>query len=510
MKTINKILIMLMLNMSVGCLELDVPNLNDPDNETVLSDEGNLTSITSSIFYGVFRGYFTLDPSTTPFSVNISLDFTGDHTTMTNNFCSWWQLFKQEPRQVLDNSIVWPNKAQVVEPFNAWNGVVVNANTVINTLEAKPELSEQLTGLLASVYFCRAMAFGYLANIYDKSYVVPLDASSYVPELVPYQDVLAESLVNFDKAIELFETIPGFVLPTEIMNGLGYNSAQMIALSKTYYAHFLVSSARTAAQNAATDWNKVKAYASAGIDEDFVINADGVNFQHIFQSNSGLFWYFRVDHRIMRHFNPNLPKRFPNNTDAPNSPYTEAFLKGAGYTGDKRLDAYFAFESDMSFFRAARNDGTLRSHYRIKRYDELYNNNSVGPSVIMYSYANQLYLAEAEAMLNNPSGAVAILNLPANPRKAVGEMADLSTSLTKQQALDAIFAERDIELGRTEFALSFTDMRRKDALQIGTILHLPVPADELTTIGMQVYTYGGVAFADGVNTASGSNSWINN
>lgn len=510
MKKINKILILITLVLSVGCLELDVPNLNDPTTDTVLSDEGNLTSITSSILYGAFRGYFTNDPATTPFSVNISLDFTGDHTTMTNNFCSWWQLFKQEPRQVLDNSIAWPNKAQVVEPFNAWNGVVVNANTVIKTLEAKGEISEQLKGLLATVYFSKAMALGYLANVYDKSYVVPIEAETYVPALVPYTEVLAAALVNFDKAIEIFQTIPGFVLPTEILNGLAYSSADMIALSKTYYAHFLVSSARTAAQNAATDWAKVKAYASAGITKDFVINADGVNFQHIFQSNSGLFWYFRVDHRVMRHFNPNLPKRFPNNTDAPNSPYTEAFLKGAGYNGDKRLDAYFAFETDMSFFRAARNDGTLRSHYRIKRYDELYNNNTVGPSVMMYSYANKLYLAEAEAMLDNPGAAVAILNNPLNPRKAVGEMPDLSVSLTKQQALDVIFAERDIELGRTEFALSFTDMRRKDALQIGTILHLPVPADELTTVGIPVYTFGGVANADGVNTANGANSWINN
>jgi hypothetical protein len=509
MKTISKFLLAALLIMSVGCLDLDVSNLNDPNNETVLSDEGNLTSITSSIFYGVFRGYYTNDPSTTPFSVNISLDFLADHTTMTNNFCSWWLLFKQEPRQVLDNSIAWPNKAQVVEPFNAWNGVVVNANTIINTLEAKAELSDQLKGLLASVYFCRAMALGYLANIYDKSYVVPLDATGYEPVLVPYSEVLTESLANFDKAIELFETVPDFELPQDILNGLGYDAAQMIALSKTYYAHFLVSSSRTAAQNAAVDWAKVKTYVTEGIEDDFVINADGVNFLHIFQANSGLFWYFRVDHRVMRHFNANLPKRFPNNTDAPNSPYTEAFLKGTGYTGDKRLDAYFQFETDMSFFRAARNDGILRSHYRIKRYDVLYNNTNVGPSVIMYSYANQLYLAEAEAMLNNPAGAVAILNNPAYPRKAVGEMADLSAALTKQQVLDVIFAERDIELGRTEFAISFTDMRRKDALQIGTLLHLPVPADELTTTGIPVYTFGGVGNADGVNTASGSNSWTN-
>jgi hypothetical protein len=183
-------------------------------------------------------------------------------------------------------------------------------------------------------------------------------------------------------------------------------------------------------------------------------------------------------------------------------------MKGPGYTGDKRLDAYFTYSSDLSFFRASRNDGILRSHYYITRYDELYAATGVGPTVVMYKYANELYLAEAEAMLDNLDAALAILNDPANPRKAVGEMPDLPGTLTKQEILDVIFAERDIELGRTEYGIPFTDMRRKDALQIGTFLHLPVPADELVTLGLPVYTFGGVANADGINTADGSNSWL--
>lgn len=505
----SKITVSIIMLLLCSCLDLDVENLNNPSNETVLSDEGNLTSITSSIFYGVFRAYYTTDAATAPFSGNIALDWTADHTTMTNNFCSWWILFKQEPRQVLDNSLAFASKAQILEPWNAWNGVVVNANTVITTLESQGELTDQLKGLLGTVYFSRAMALGYLANMFDQAYVVPVDASNYTPTLVPYRAVLAESLTTFDKAIEIFESVPDFTLPLEILNGLGYTSADMAALAKTYYSHFLVSSARTAAQNAATDWAKVKAYASEGITKDFVINADAVNFLHPLQQNSGIDWYWRVDHRVMRHFNPNLPKRFPNQTEAPTSPYSEDFLKGPGYTGDKRLDAYFKYETDLSFFRPARNNGILRSHYRIKRYDVLFDNVGVGPSVMMYRYANALYLAEAEAMLNNPAAAIGILNAATNPRKDVGEMADLPTTLTKQEVLDIIFAERDIELGRTEFGISFTDMRRKDALQIGTILHFPVPADELATLGLPIYTFGGVANADGINTASGSNAWTN-
>jgi hypothetical protein len=112
-------------------------------------------------------------------------------------------------------------------------------------------------------------------------------------------------------------------------------------------------------------------------------------------------------------------------------------------------------------------------------------------------------------MTNNLAAAIAILNDPANPRMMVGELPALPGTLTKQEVLDLIFAERDIELGRTDFGLPFFDMRRKNALQRGTILHFPVPADELVTQGFEVYTFGGVDAADGINTADGSNSWMN-
>ena len=58
--TMKKIALLTFLTLSLilsSCLELDITNPNAPDNETVLSDEGNLTSIAGSIFYGVLRGY---------------------------------------------------------------------------------------------------------------------------------------------------------------------------------------------------------------------------------------------------------------------------------------------------------------------------------------------------------------------------------------------------------------------------------------------------------------------
>ena len=66
-----------------------------------------------------------------------------------------------------------------------------------------------------------------------------------------------------------------------------------------------------------------------------------------------------------------------------------------------------------------------------------------------------------------------------------------------------MFYERDIELIMTGFGIAFFDMRRRDMLQTGTMLHFPIPAKELMLLGETVYTFGGVANADGINTSDG-------
>jgi len=74
--------------------------------------------------------------------------------------------------------------------------------------------------------------------------------------------------------------------------------------------------------------------------------------------------------------------------------------------------------------------------------------------------------------------------------------------------LKAIFYERDIELIQTGFGIAFFDMRRRDMLQPGTLLHFPIPAKELMVMNMPLYTFGGVANADGINTSNGG--WFPN
>jgi hypothetical protein len=119
------------------------------------------------------------------------------------------------------------------------------------------------------------------------------------------------------------------------------------------------------------------------------------------------------------------------------------------------------------------------------------------------AYENNLLAAEAYARTNDLTNAIAILNNAELPRKMRGGLADISGSATKEDVLKAVFYERDIELISQGFMIGFYDMRRRDMLQKGTLLNYPVPGKELETLGLPVYTFGGVDNADGVNTSNG-------
>ncbi len=490
-----------------ACTELDVTNPNNPGTDGEVSD-AVLEDIASGALYNIFSAYTPQPDLGTNFNANIHLAWTADHVSMTNNFRGMWSQFKVEPRVPFDNSLTFPDLSIITDPWDNWNACVSQANIVIRTVnENGGAQNEEQAGALGLAYFARGVAYGHLASTFDRAYLVPedTDVTAVDPStlLKPYSEVLAGALGSLDDAIEIFSNNT-FSSSTKTFNGVIYDQDDLMALANTFAAHFLTTIPRNAAGNAATDWARVKAYAENGTSQDFTVLDDGQFFQHDFQYLSGLYWYFRLDHRILRRFNSTYPKRFGTE---PADVIEESVLTGAGYNGDLRLTKYFGYSSDLSFFNLSRG-AQLRSHYFDNRY-ALWDNNGIGEAIYMRAYMNDLILAEAEAMLGNTGAAIAILNDPTLPRKAEGELPDVPASATNDEVLELIFAERDIELGRTIFGVEHADMRRRDALQIGTILHFPVPASELVTLGETVYTFGGVANADGINTADGSNSWIN-
>lgn len=509
MKNILKYIGILFLTFIWGCQELDIVNPNNPGSGEINDDI--VTGLASGALVNVLDAYTLLDDGGDFFPSNVHLAWTADHTTMSNNFKSMWSQFKVEPRVAFNNSLTFPDLNIISNPWSDWNAAVAQANQVINIISDVPEAdrTDAQWGALGMAYMAKGMGLGHLANTFDQAFLTPLDAdlATLDPKSVlrPSSEVLVESLAALDEAIAIFEGGLVFTTPTTTFNGITYSSAQMAAFANTFAAYYIAANARNQTQYNATDWAAVRDYALKGTAEDFIVADDGAFFSHDFYCLTGLFWYFRIDHRVLRHFNDTYPKRFSTEADAT---IAESVLTGAGYNGDQRLTTYFTYSGDLSFFRLERG-AQLRSHYYQSQYEAFFaSQNCVGNVPYAKAYMNDMLLAEAYNELGNTGSAIAILDDDTNPRNAVGGLADIGTA-TQAEVRELIWAERDIELGRTFWGLEHTEMRRRGLLQDGTVLHFPVPADELATIGLEVYTYGGAGNGDGENTSDGTTSWLN-
>lgn len=498
------VILTLSLFILYGCADLNVKNPNQPETDRVLATAEDLKGVAAGAFISLYYPYTT-------YLGNVNLEWTADYVTMTNNVNGWWADFKVEPRPQYNNTLANASRFICTDPFKSFTRAISTANDVLKGLEQDGKQigtnGSENEMIRAAMYFVRAMAYGYIATTYDKGYIFSYKtdlAKQPIQPLVSYTEIIKESLIAFDTTIAICNRGTGGKFPggastlisTFINTPAAMNATQFGKLANTYAAHFMIQNSRTAEENSKVDWKKVQGYAEKGITEDYNINIGEVaGWYNSFMVISGLDWYWRTDHRVIRYMDPSYPKRFP--LDAASYPEAKS--------DDARLKLYFKYETGLSFFRAERGK-QLRSHYRFARYDALYKANGIGTCPFMYAEVTPLMRAEAAIMQGDLSTAIQILNT--GRRKTIGKLPDIPATATKQQLLDIVHGERNLELMLTDFALHFKDIRRQDALQVGTILHFPVPADELAILSQPFYTFGGALNVGKPGTASGSNSWL--
>jgi hypothetical protein len=242
---------------------------------------------------------------------------------------------------------------------------------------------------------------------------------------------------------------------------------------------------------AAVNWAKVKTYADGGLTSDFIVMQDG-----------GAKWYDSAgdylvyqgwgvtDNYVVNMMDPTMPKHW---TDVSTFPYP----KESTAPIDQRLVTDYEYVASQ-WFQAARGYYHY-SPYRNKRYDEMYVN-AIGPKPQIMKAENDMLKAEARAYTADLAGAATIIN--ASTRKTRGQMADVAA--VSADVVQAIHHERNVELYTTGMGIQFFEMRKRDLLQKGTPLHLPIPAKTQQTMGLVVpfYTFGTVALADGINTSN--------
>lgn len=481
MKTIKYITIILVFVLSFGSCtkDLDVEYLNKPDTEKVLSNPGDVYSLTKSTFY---NWYMTETSSISP---RMAMWVSADQGT-----CSWansgmYHLSK-EPRLAFDNTTSY-TYAYIFESYYAdMYGALSQANIGLKVIDNGMDLGEDTEMIMAFSYFMQGISLGYLGLVYDQSYIVDetTDVETVVPS--PYKEVIDASIVSLEKAMEICQN-NSFTVPDDWINGSSYSSDELYQLANSFAARLMVYWPRNKQENSSINWTKVLEYTNNGIQRDLAPHMDGANWKCWYKWYTVRPGWARIDCRIINLMDDRYPWRFPE--DGVNPPQAQG--------NDKRLETDFKFVS-------TNNMKPERGYYHYSNYEYVRYPYDINTSFDVVDFSvteNDLIKAEAYAELGNLDQAIQIIN--DGTRTVRGRLSALNAASDKEKVMQAIFHERDVELIQTGFGLAFFDMRRRDMMQTGSLLHFPIPAKELMVMSMPLYTFGGVDNADGINTSDG-------
>jgi hypothetical protein len=478
-----------------SCADLDVVNENNPDISRVLAKASDLEGVVRGAFVQYYTGLY--GGASGP---GVHLDGLSDNMTTTNAFSRFWD-FTNEPRIEISNTLTYSGLPVIQQSWRQMNAVISSANDVINAIENRGiDPGEKRAMLLASAYFIKGIAMGDIANLYDRGFALEPGQPISEANLIPYTEMLNEALVNLDKAIALADD-NSFTLPADFWPGMAYTNTEFSKVINSFAARYTINNGRAPGEYSPAVYTKALNYANKGITQDLIIQTDGNVYFAYYPWLSGLYWYFRIDNRVIALMSddPDYPSKYPVALAGTAIPETTS--------DDQRLTTDYRYSGIMSFFNVARGPA-LQSTYFYVRYEQLWlNTNGNGPAPLFLVAENDMIRAECNLRLSNKGTAINIVN--AGTRVTRGNLPPLATDASVDLVADAIYYEFDVEFPRTGCGVQYYAMRRRGALQAGTPLQFPIPADELVTIQQSNYTFGGVGNIGKPGTADGSNSWTN-
>lgn len=468
-----------------SCADLDVEYKNLPDYEKAMSNPEDVYNISKSGFYNWFM------INTSSISPRMAMWVTADNGT-----CSWANSgmldLSSEPRRAFNNDVTYTYAQMYENYYEDMYSNLSQANEVLGVLESGMQFGDDgddTPMIEANSYFVQGLSLGYLALVYDQSYITTQYTDLLAVELSPYQTVMDSAIQALRQCVEVADN-NSFSIPMDWFGGESYSNEELSSLAHSFIARFMVQTPRNSMENDNVDWEQVLYHAQNGINkplQPYIDNVDWINWFYHYTIRSD---WAKIDLRVINLMDPSYPSIYPEDGVSP----------GVARSEDARLDTDFNY---VSVINMKPERGYYHySNYEYSRIELEYKTGVVtGYSVDFSVSENDLLEAEANARLGKLGDAVGILNK--GSRIVRGQLDPLPLTSTKDEILNAVFYERDIELIMTGFGIAFFDMRRRDMLQKGTPLHFPIPEKQLIQLGMDTYTFGGEENADGMNTSNG-------
>ncbi len=495
MRNIYTYFILILLMTSLGaCTKLDVKNINNPDTEHVVSSPEGLKALAG----GLFNQWFQTEQHNLN-SPGPSMWVMADWGTVT--FANYGCVdLSAEPRIFLNNTPSYRYHRNIRNYWRNMYGIITSANDVLKGINSGIQIGtngEDTEMVKGMAYFAQGLGNGYIGLVFDKGYPSDETTDYETLEASPYNQSIDMAIAQLEKAIDIFDN-NSFTLPSEWMTR-PFTNQDLSKIAHTFIARLMVYSARNTDQTDAIDWGTVLTHTQAGITEDFAIDGDGNGSNR--QWMSWLKFYMarpswgKVDMRVVHMLDPNQPANWPDAGLAalPNN--------GIIVSSDDRVATDFQYDSANN--RPER--GMYRwSTYRYARFDSYFQANFSAPVILMRKCENDLLKAEALVHLNRFPEAATVVNN--GTRHTRGHLPDVSNNGI--EIMNAIIYERTIELPLTGMGIEYFDMRRLGKLQDGSLLHFPIPAQQLEIMGLPFYTFGGVDPQYGVpNEDVSINGW---
>jgi hypothetical protein len=490
--------------MTVGaCTDLSVGNINQPETERVLAAPGDVENLISS----AYRNWW--DTSRNYDGVALIMSVASfEHSAMAAN--AGMEERGRIPRVAINNSPA-DAFAHAYEPPWFRNYSAISAvNQGLQRIDAGLEIGNatQTTRARAFAKFVQGLAHAHVALVFDQGVIFTedIDVATTQLQMQPYGDVMAAALQMLTEAANIAGSAT-FTIPQGWMTQ-EMSSQQFVRVINSYKARFRAEVARSPAERQAVNWNQVIAEVDAGITSNFNVNNDGdiwVDEFNIYANFPGAwsqltYWIHGmadVSGAYQQWIATPTAQKQPFLLVTPDQRFPQGTTAAEQFANDGR---YIWYEGSVGHVRAER--GTWRwSFYRDYRFDDFLFGGYVGPLPEITTAEMDLLKAEAYLRTNRAADAVALINrtrvavggLPAVTAAGVPQAANCVPKLPNGQCgslLEALKWEKRLETYHSRMGAWFFDSRGWGDLMEGTFLHLPVPAKELQTLQLPVYTTG--------------------
>ncbi len=565
LKNLKGLAVGALLFSAVGCQDLDIVNVNDPDRFRALADPLALQSLVA----GAFNDWFAAQHGSS--RANLFMNMATEMTSSTNLAGFFTEGI--EPRVAHANLVNIPAAVGVSGPRDHWRdmlGVLSLADDLLRATD--PDSDESIRLIIDGVdqtargrAFARmmqGMAWGVMANLYDQVLVIPVeeeiptDIPGAIEKLVSSEEALAASLAALEEAKSI-ATANQISIPNRSNAGTGLwfmspdeiTTAKFVQLANTLAARFIVLNARTPAERAAVDWNLVRSYTQNGLQSDLEVTLETARTSTLFSAAQdevgGCTSCYRWDNLLIGH--GDISGNYQEWLAAPLADKTWFEIT----TPDRRLTGPTPTSngSYTRFLPVATNPGCclasrpayFRSHYQWRRHAHdlgLTGNrdhgNNQGVARIATVDENRLYEAEAEFYLGNLPAARDLINVtrtrtrvmvdgstapglpPATIQGAPHSAPGADDCVPRTDAAEcgdlhvALWWERMIENAGIDAIRGYLDSRAFGLTRDYTYIELPIPANELDQLGIPLYTFGGQGGESAAVYAPVGNGWSGN